>query len=70
MFRFPLATSSWDQKEYDAINRVIESNRFSMGHEVAEFERSFADYLILNLQSWSTQVRLQSPDDCSFGLFE
>ena len=44
MFRFPLATSSWDQKEYDAINRVIESNRFSMGHEVAEFERSFADY--------------------------
>ncbi|MBR9844313.1 MAG: DegT/DnrJ/EryC1/StrS family aminotransferase [Rhodobacteraceae bacterium] len=41
-FRFPLATSSWDQKELDALQRVIDSDRYSMGNEVAEFERQFA----------------------------
>ncbi|MEQ9692945.1 DegT/DnrJ/EryC1/StrS family aminotransferase [Shimia sp. SDUM112013] len=43
-FRFPLATSSWDQKELDALQKVIDSDRYSMGAEVAEFERQFADY--------------------------
>lgn len=42
--RFPLATSSWDQAEMDAIQRVIASDRYSMGNEVAEFERRFAAY--------------------------
>jgi CDP-6-deoxy-D-xylo-4-hexulose-3-dehydrase len=41
-FRFPLATSSWDQKELDALQRVIASDRYSMGNEVATFERQFA----------------------------
>ena len=41
-FRFPLATSSWDQAEYDAIQRVIASDRYSMGAEVAAFESQFA----------------------------
>lgn len=41
-FRFPLATSSWDQAEYDAIQRVIASDRYSMGTEVAAFEAQFA----------------------------
>lgn len=44
MTRFPLATSSWDQAEYDALQRVIASDRYSMGNEVAEFERRFADH--------------------------
>ena len=35
---FPLATSSWDQAEYDALNRVIASDQFSMGSEVSAFE--------------------------------
>ncbi|MCV3736654.1 DegT/DnrJ/EryC1/StrS family aminotransferase [Rhizobium sp. TRM96647] len=43
-FRFPLATSSWDQAEYDAIQRVIASDRFTMGENVAEFEGRFADH--------------------------
>ena len=43
-FRFPLATSSWDQKELDALHRVIASDRYSMGNEVAEFERRFATH--------------------------
>lgn len=40
---FPLATSSWDDREYEAINRVIRSGMFSMGSEVAAFENDFAE---------------------------
>ena len=43
-FKFPLATSSWDNAEYDAIQRVIKSDRFTMGVEVESFEKKFADY--------------------------
>lgn len=41
---YPLASDTWNEKEIEAINRVIASNRFSMGNEVAAFEREFADY--------------------------
>jgi CDP-4-dehydro-6-deoxyglucose reductase, E1 len=43
-YRFPLATSSWDQEEKNALQRVIESERFSMGNEVASFENQFANF--------------------------
>ncbi|WP_113911770.1 DegT/DnrJ/EryC1/StrS family aminotransferase [Roseovarius dicentrarchi] len=46
--RFPLATSSWDQAEQDALQRVIASDRFTMGAEVAEFERRFAAHFGTN----------------------
>ncbi|MFD1159909.1 DegT/DnrJ/EryC1/StrS family aminotransferase [Roseovarius aestuarii] len=39
---FPLATTSWDEKEYAAIDRVVKSGMFSMGPEVARFEEQFA----------------------------
>ena len=39
----PLATSSWDEAEYNAIDRVIRSGLFSMGAEVSAFERQFAE---------------------------
>ena len=39
---YPLATSSWDQAEYDALNRVIASGQFTMGSEVRAFEEQFA----------------------------
>ncbi|MGV8911274.1 MAG: DegT/DnrJ/EryC1/StrS family aminotransferase [Rhodoglobus sp.] len=39
---FPLATASWDDAEYAAIQRVVDSGRFTMGPLVAEFERDFA----------------------------
>ena len=39
---YPLATSSWDAQEYAAIDRVIASDRFTMGPEVAAFEAEFA----------------------------
>ena len=43
--KYPLATSSWDQAEYDALDRVIKSNQFTMGPmgpEVPAFEEQFA----------------------------
>lgn len=39
---FPLATTSWDEREYAAIDRVVASGMFSMGQEVARFEEQFA----------------------------
>jgi CDP-6-deoxy-D-xylo-4-hexulose-3-dehydrase len=44
-FRFPLATSSWDEAEMGAIQKVIASDHYSMGTEVAAFEREFAAYV-------------------------
>jgi CDP-4-dehydro-6-deoxyglucose reductase, E1 len=40
--KYPLATSSWDRAEHDALNRVIASDMFSMGAEVRAFEDQFA----------------------------
>lgn len=41
----PLATSTWDASEYTALQSVIESGMFSMGKQVAEFEKNFAAYV-------------------------
>lgn len=41
---FPLATPSWDQKEIEAIHRVIASGNYSMGKEVFSFEEDFAKF--------------------------
>jgi CDP-6-deoxy-D-xylo-4-hexulose-3-dehydrase len=41
---YQLASSSWDQDELDAMQRVIKSGNFTMGREVREFEGKFADY--------------------------
>ena len=38
-FKFPLANSSWDEKEIHAMHAVIESGNFTMGSKVAEFEK-------------------------------
>jgi CDP-6-deoxy-D-xylo-4-hexulose-3-dehydrase len=40
---FPLATSSWDEEEFAAIDRVIRSGMFTMGVEVSTFEQAFAE---------------------------
>jgi len=41
---FPLATSTWDDKEYQALQDVIASGRFTMGPEVKAFEQEFASH--------------------------
>ncbi|MFC5503406.1 DegT/DnrJ/EryC1/StrS family aminotransferase [Lysinimonas soli] len=40
----PLATSTWDEDEYAALQRVIASGRFTMGPAVRKFELEFADH--------------------------
>jgi CDP-6-deoxy-D-xylo-4-hexulose-3-dehydrase len=42
---YQLASSTWGQEEIDAIQRVIESGRFTMAEEVLSFERDFASHL-------------------------
>lgn len=42
---YPLAVSSWDDGEIAALQRVIETGRFTMGAEVERFEQGFADYI-------------------------
>ena len=44
MINYPLAADTWDDEEYNAIDRVIKSNRFTIGPEVEKFEEEFADY--------------------------
>ena len=46
--RFPLATSTWDEREYAAIQRVVDSGRFTMGPLVRSFEEEFAAYFGAN----------------------
>ena len=39
---FPLAASTWDQDEIDAMGEVTASDRYTMGPRVAAFEQDFA----------------------------
>jgi CDP-6-deoxy-D-xylo-4-hexulose-3-dehydrase len=42
--RYELAASTWGDEEIAAINAVVARGRFTMGDEVAQFEREFAAY--------------------------
>jgi len=44
-FKFPLATATWDQAEYDAIARVVASGMFTMGEQVKAYEKAMCGYL-------------------------
>ncbi|MDE1313001.1 DegT/DnrJ/EryC1/StrS family aminotransferase [Vibrio aestuarianus] len=44
MTNYSLASSTWDEKEYSAIQRVIDSDMFTMGKEVAQYEKDFAKF--------------------------
>lgn len=44
MINYSLASSTWDDKEYAAIQRVIDSDMFTMGKEVAQYEKDFAAF--------------------------
>lgn len=43
MNNYPLASSTWDDKELSAIQQVIDSNMFTMGSHVAQYEKDFAN---------------------------
>ena len=42
---YSLAHDTWDQREVDALQRVIASGRYTMGPEVKAFEQQFAKYV-------------------------
>jgi len=42
---YPLATSTWDEKELNAIQSVIDKDIFTMGDSVKQFEEDFAKFL-------------------------
>jgi len=44
MTNYSLASSTWDDNELEAIKRVIKSDMFTMGKEVAKYEQEFADF--------------------------
>ena len=41
---YPLATSTWDNKEFSALKQTIASGYLSMGRKVEEFEKKFAEF--------------------------
>ena len=45
MSNYPLATSTWDDKELQAIQSVIDKDNYSMGDSVAQFEQDFAKFI-------------------------
>jgi len=42
---YQLATSTWDEKELQAIQSVIDKDIFTMGESVAQFEKDFSKFL-------------------------
>lgn len=42
--QYKLATSTWDEKEYEAIQSVINSDVYSMSRFVEQYEKEFASY--------------------------
>lgn len=43
--KYSLASTTWDHAEYSALQRVIDSEMFTMGKEVAAFELDFAAFI-------------------------
>ena len=39
--KYKLASSTWDEKEIQSIQKVIDSQNFSMGVEVEEYEKEW-----------------------------
>ena len=42
---YGLSSDTWDDREVAALNRVIASGRYTMGPEVKEYERQFANFM-------------------------
>jgi CDP-6-deoxy-D-xylo-4-hexulose-3-dehydrase len=45
MSNYPLATSTWDKEELEAIQSVIDSDKFTMGQFVKTFENNFGKFI-------------------------
>tara|TARA_A100001011_G_scaffold338928_1_gene370059 strand:- start:427 stop:1587 length:1161 start_codon:yes stop_codon:yes gene_type:complete len=45
MSNYPLTTNTWDINELDAIQSVIDSDNYTMGKNVAQFEKNFGKFI-------------------------
>ena len=45
MSNYPLATNTWDNKELEAIQSVIDSDNYTMGDYVSKFEHDFGKFI-------------------------
>ena len=45
MSHYPLATNTWDERELEAIQSVIDKNMYSMGESVQQFENDFSRFV-------------------------
>jgi CDP-6-deoxy-D-xylo-4-hexulose-3-dehydrase len=43
---YPLASSTWDDKELKAIQSVIDRDAYTMGESVAQFEKDFCEFVV------------------------
>ena len=48
--KYKLASSSWDEKEIEAIKKVIDSDNYSMGEGSERVRKSLQLFSILNMQ--------------------
>lgn len=44
MIKYALASSTWNNKERNAIQKVVDSDMYTMGKHVAEYEQQFAEF--------------------------
>ena len=42
---YPLASTTWNDKEISAATKLLTSGKLTMGKEVKEFEEQFAEYI-------------------------
>ena len=45
MSNYPLATNTWNNKELEAIQSVIDSDNYTMGDHVSKFEHDFGKFI-------------------------
>ena len=45
MDNYPLAISTWDECEINALHEVIDTGMFTMGKRVKDFENAFSSYV-------------------------
>ena len=57
---YPLATSSWGKEEVEAIQKVIDTDMYTMGKHVKQFEQEFAKLFGSEYAEWLTQDHQQT----------
>ena len=58
MIKYPLASSTWDEKEIEAINGVIAKDMYTMGAGVKQFEEDFAKYVNSELGIFNSSLQI------------